>query len=178
MGPELLKKSLLILSAIFTAGAFISPFLTGYGSITGLDGSPGTIDSWNIYSGYDAVTCTFYFLGDFLCHQETSRSFILNGSQMPFCVRDAGLMIGFTIASAALCLGKRSVYPNRLTLSYIAVSFTIIIADWTIQAVFSLNVPLTRLITGAAAGFAIMLVLSMFIDGSIYRYVGRNDRHL
>ena len=82
-------------SVVLTIASFIVPFISPYGSFTDLDGTPGVIDHWDIWSSRDPFTMVMYLLGDIFCHQEMDRTVILNGSEMPMCIRDLGLLMGF-----------------------------------------------------------------------------------
>ena len=80
-----------VIAGFMTAMFVIAPLVAPYGIYHSLDGSPCFIDhSWSI-SDFP------YLIGDFLCHQEQDRSFVLNGSQMPVCSRDIGLIFGLTL---------------------------------------------------------------------------------
>ena len=146
-------------SALLTVSVFLVPFLSPYGSFVDLDGRPGVIDHWDIWSSEDPFTMVLYLLGDIFCHQQMSRSVILNGSEMPICIRDLGLLMGFMFGClfTSLKFGHPAIY--RHARAYVVISFLMIFADWAIQHAFDLNVPLTRLVTGllAGAGFAVIL---------------------
>ena len=68
-----------IVSGAVLALMILSPLLSPYGAFRGLDGSPGFIDGGWEGGGPASLA---YLLGDLVCHQEESRSLILNGSQM------------------------------------------------------------------------------------------------
>ena len=168
---------LFALAALLLLSAFAVPMLNPYGSFVDLDGSPGFIDHWDIWSGKDHFTATVYLFGDLLCHQQMDRSIVLNGSEMPFCIRDLGLLTGFAVGClvTALKFGHPLIY--RHARAYIVISFLLIFTDWMIQHVFSLNVPFTRFATGllAGAGFSLILYCWML---SVYKgkEVGQGQR--
>ena len=161
-------------SAAFSALMFITPYLSPAGSFIELDGTPGVMDHWDLWSGKDLITVLMYSFGDIFCHQQMSRTVILNGSEMPVCIRDLGLLIGFLIGCAVTSVrfGSPAIYRNARM--YVIVTFILIFADWSIQHIFDLNIPFTRLVTGllAGAGFALIIycwVISIFFgkdDGS------------
>ena len=157
-------------SVLLTLSVFLVPFLSPYGSFVDLDGTPGVIDHWDIWSSEDPFTMIFYILGDIFCHQQMSRTVILNGSEMPVCIRDLGLLMGFMFGCliTSLKFGHPAIY--RHARAYVVVSFLLIFTDWAIQHAFDLNVPFTRLVTGllAGAGFALILycwTCSVFFSG-------------
>jgi len=78
-------RAILLFLTAFLLLMIILPLLHPYGSFTGLDGSAGVIDNGEKLSFADPLSKCIYFLGDLFCHQETVRSFIINGSQMAFC---------------------------------------------------------------------------------------------
>ena len=146
-------------SALLTVSVFLVPFLSPYGSLVYLDGTPGVIDHWDIWSSEDPFTMVLYLLGDIFCHQQMSRSVILNGSEMPICIRDLGLLMGFMFGCliTSLKFGHPAIY--RHARAYVVISFLLIFADWSIQHAFDLNVPFTRLVTGLLAGAGFSLIL-------------------
>ena len=161
-----------VLSAILSVLMFIVPFISPNGSFVDLDGKPGFMDHGGLWSEQDILTMMLYGLGDMICHQEMSRTIILNGSEMPICIRDLGLLLGFTIGCAvtAIEFGHSAIYRNARV--YVIISFLLIFTDWLIQRIFDLNIAATRLITGllAGAGFCLILycwVISMFCKGDI-----------
>ena len=99
-----------IASGAVLALMILSPLLSPYGAFRGLDGSPGFIDG-----GWEGVgpAGLMYLLGDLVCHQEEARCLILNGSQMPVCARDTGILIGLMIGFA-VCLLIRGRLADRI----------------------------------------------------------------
>ena len=146
-------------SALLTLSLFLVPFLSPYGTFADLDGRPGVIDHWDIWSKEDPFTMVLYLLGDIFCHQQMSRTIVLNGSEMPVCIRDLGLLMGFMFGClfTSLKFGHPAIY--RHARAYVVISFLLIFADWTIQHAFDLNVPFTRMATGLLAGAGFSLIL-------------------
>lgn len=151
------------ISAILSASMFIIPFISANGSFVDLDGMPGIMDHWDLWSKQDVLTMILYGLGDMVCHQQMSRTAILNGSEMPVCIRDLGLLLGFTIGCAvtAVKFGHPAIYRHARI--YVVISFLLIFTDWLIQYIFGMNVPITRLITGLLAGAGFSLILYCWI---------------
>ena len=163
MDPRSYTVTFLIISSVLAVCFFIAPYLSPYGSFLGLDGNPGVMDHWDIWSGKDPFSCIIYSTGDIVCHQEEARTFILNGSEMPVCVRDVGLLLGFIIGCSSLLTLMGQVFAERYGRPFIVISFLLIFTDWIIQRSMSLNIPFTRLATGllAGAGFAVLIHLWM-----------------
>ena len=86
-----------VLAALFLS----APCMALPGTFLGLDGSPMIIDNGWLGHGPAGIA---YLIGDILCHQETARSFILNGSQLPVCIRDMGILLGSLAGCAASCV--------------------------------------------------------------------------
>ena len=147
------------ISAILSASMFIVPFINADGSLVELDGAPGVMDHWDLWLNQDVLTMVLYGFGDMVCHQQMSRTVMLNGSEMPICIRDLGLLLGFTIGCAVTSVkfGHPAIYRHARI--YVVFSFLLIFTDWLIQYIFDLNVPLSRLITGLLAGAGFTLIL-------------------
>ena len=158
-----------VLSAVLSVLMFIVPFISPNGSFVNLDGKPGIMDHGDLWSKQDVLTMLLYGFGDMVCHQEMSRTIILNGSEMPICVRDLGLLMGFAIGCAVTTIrfGHPAIYRHARV--YVTVSFLLIFTDWLIQRVFDLNIPATRLITGLLAGAGFCLILYCWIITLLYK---------
>ena len=163
MGPRSYTVMFLIISSMLAVCFFTVPYLSPYGSFVGLDGTPGVMDHWDIWSGRDPFTRIIYSIGDIACHQQEARTFILNGSEMPICVRDVGLLLGFIIGCSSLLTKVGQAFAERYGKSFTVISIILIFTDWVIQHSLTLNIPFTRLVTGllAGAGFAILFYLWM-----------------
>ena len=161
--PRRFLSMFFAVSAFLTVSVFLVPFLSPNGSFVDLDGTPGIIDHWDIWSSQDPFTMVLYLIGDVVCHQEMDRTIILNGSEMPICVRDLGLLMGFMSGClfASVRYGHPAIYRHART--FVVISFIMIFTDWGIQHVFSLNVPFTRLVTGLLAGIGFSLILYCWV---------------
>ncbi len=148
------------IAGFLTALFVIAPFTAPYGSFLGLDGDPCFVDhSWKI-SEFP------YLLGDILCHQEQDRSFILNGSQMPVCSRDIGLIFGLTLG-CLFCLSKNVNFDRKwLTISFIMMMFTIV--EWFIDPYFD-NLMETRFTTGIVSGAGAGMFLGWFVNRALMK---------
>ena len=167
MKPRAYLVLFFVISAIITAFMFIVPFLSPYGSFVHLDGRPGFIDHADLWSNEDSLSAVLYTFGDLFCHQQMSRTLILNGSEMPICIRDLGLLMGFMIGCliTSIRFGHPTIYNSARL--YVIVSFLLIFTDWLIQHIFDLNIPVTRFITGLLAGAGFSLILYCWVF-SIY----------
>ena len=135
-----------------------APFMAPHGTFTGLDGNPGYIDNGWLGHGPAGLA---YLLGDVFCHQEEARSLVLNGSQMPFCIRDTGILAGL-VAGFLLCLplGER-VRDIRWALVGLAL-LAVTVAEWVAEH-WTGDMPTARLVSGVAAGAGAALVLCWWV---------------
>ena len=159
----------LIISSVLAVCFFIVPYLSSYGSFVGLDGTPGVMDYWDIWSGEDPLTCIIYSIGDISCHQKEARTFMLNGSEMPVCVRDIGLLLGFILGCASLLTVVGETFAVRYGRPFIVISIILIFTDWLIQYSMELNVPFTRLATGLLAGAGFSFIIYLWMASVIYK---------
>ncbi len=159
-----MRRVLVVLSVIagIVSTAFvIAPLAAPYGSYLGLDGTPGFVDhSWGL-------TDVAYLLGDFLCHQMEDRSFIINGSQMPVCVRDFGLLTGFSIG-AAVCSACLQVLRFKI-IPIIAMAMVLVtVAEWAVEPAVG-DYPVLRFATGIISGAGAALLTAWMLDLSVRR---------
>lgn len=159
MTPEGFRKMFIAFFLIVFAVFIISPLLESYGTVYGLNGTPGIIEFSELWKKLNPFSAVGYYAGDLLCHQEFERSLILNGSQMPVCIRDiaalAGLIIGMMISNKVLNL-----FSMKNIAVFTVVVFIILIADILIQSAFSLNIFILRAVTGILAGVAVGILIS------------------
>jgi len=74
--------------------------------IASLTLAPGTVANMIDYPSKWASLLIYhrivYASGDLLCHRKTSRSYVINGDQMPLCSRDTGLYLGVLVSYTIL----------------------------------------------------------------------------
>lgn len=168
MTPRSIKLALFAFFSLLCIFIFAAPFAAPYGSFTGLDGTPGIIDHGDLWSRQNIFAGLMYGFGDLICHQEQARSLILNGSEMPVCIRDLAIFIGVAIGSLICTLFERSSAMETYAVPYFIASCALMLADWCIQHFMSLNVPFTRAVTGLLFGSAIAVILSYLINRKFY----------
>ena len=145
----------------------ISPSINPEGSFLGLDGSPGVIDH-----GWNGLSAIGYTIGDFLCHQESDRCFILNGNQIPICIRDTGLLLGVTIGLiACIPLGTKAGERMFPLIGVVLVAVTGV--EWVLESSFG-DMPVARFSTGVISGIGAALILCWMLyrenDGETGRH--------
>lgn len=141
----------------------IAPFAEPHGSLAGLDGNPISPDNFDIWVSLNPLSAAAYAAGDILCHQMESRSFMLNGSQMPVCSRDASALAGVVAGLLLSAPFGRALSKSRVAIPLLVASFALMAADVAIQSSFALNVLPARVATGFACGFSAALVVDMWI---------------
>ena len=155
-------------AGILAAMLLAVPFAAPYGSFLGLDGTPCFVDhSWDLAE-------LPYLLGDVLCHQEQDRSFILNGSQMPVCSRDIGLVAG--LALGCLYCASPGIRFDRRWVAVSVAMMMLTIVEWAVEPCFG-NLMETRFATGVVSGAGAGMLAGWFVDrklaGDVLRGVER-----
>lgn len=147
----------LIISAVLfslLALIFVLPFIYAPGTFIDLGGTSGILDhDWTIGQ-------FIYALGDILCHQETDRSFIINGSQMAMCTRDMGLITGsavtlfltFNYVNEYSFVERKIVYFGLLLL-------LIAILEWIAGTMIGYDLAYLRFLSGTIGGAGIALII-------------------
>lgn len=134
----------------------ISPYLFPPGSFIGLDGSPTVIDH-----GWQGLSGIGYLLGDIICHQQSSRSIMLNGNQMPICIRDLGLLIGL-VAGLTICyLADLRLSGRRVPLVGLAL-VVITGVEWCLEYVMG-DMPVPRIASGIVSGIGAAMILGWLL---------------
>ncbi|MDH3364717.1 MAG: DUF2085 domain-containing protein [Thermoplasmata archaeon] len=131
----------------------------------------------------DAFESILTLLGSSLCHQLAERSYVLDGFQMPLCVRCLGLHVGFLISFALIWFQKgrpMSGLPSTRSLVIFGVMMMPAVADVALSysgVIDSDNV--RRAITGALFGtciaFIVLPLARALVSGS--SPVGRSMTH-
>ncbi|MET1160270.1 MAG: DUF2085 domain-containing protein [Thermoprotei archaeon] len=168
-----IKVLVAIALALWVLSIVVTPFTLPPGTIIlGEAGRANYIDYPEIWTKLPLPQRIVYALGDLICHQKTSRSFIINGNQMPVCSRDLGLYSGALIAYLYLYIleKKKPLTYRRLintffkkekklfTALYIALVLPLLI-DFTLQYTTSWSSNnYIRLGTGMAFGYANMIL--------------------
>ena len=96
---KIISLILIIIGLLWIISIVIAPLTLEPGTvILGEDGGANHVDYPDLWIRLPLFQKIVYGLGDLICHQKTSRSFIINGNQMPVCARDVGLYLGILIA--------------------------------------------------------------------------------
>lgn len=150
----------------FTLLLFAAPLMAPYGTYVGLDGNPGFVDhDW----GSNLPSDVLYMIGDVLCHQQQGRSFVLNGSEMPVCIRDIGLAIGLSAGLAAGAILRGRSADRRIAAAGVAMA-CVTVVEWVAEHWVG-DMPEARFATAIVSGVGVAL----FLCWSLYRKVPERD---
>ena len=167
MSPKAWLTIAFFISSAMTVSFYLTPFFSPSGSFIDLDGTPGVMDHWDIWSGKDPFTMILYSIGDMVCHQQMSRTLILNGSEMPICIRDLGLLAGFSLGSAA-CIPMMERLHSRKILVIAIVLMSVTVFEWMAETA-SVDLPAARLATAMVSGAGAALLLSWMLNRNMKR---------
>jgi len=158
-------KGLFVFFAAFLILFTLVPFLYPAGTFVHLDGSPSLMDhDWSPYGAGGLL----YALGDLLCHQETARSFVFNGNQMPICIRDVGLLAGLVAGLFSCTLFKEKLSDKR----YLIVGFVLLLltlAEWCIENMTGADPQALRFVIAIISGIGAAWIVGF----AVYRSAGR-----
>jgi uncharacterized membrane protein len=150
----------LVFFAAYMMLMIILPLLYPYGSFSGLDGRPGVMDNWDRLAFADPLTRAVYAFGDIFCHQETARSFMINGSQLAFCQRDVSILIGVILGLIITDEAIGRFYTGDKRFLYAgAVMLTTTLVEWGIEYISGMDILAARIVTGILSGIGVALLL-------------------
>lgn len=160
--PRITSRPILVLfalSAAWLALVFSAPFMVPSGTLADLSGTVGTHDNDAQFASLSPLPHAIYWIGDAECHQIASRSYFLNGNEMPFCARDVGIFMGL-----AAGLGLTAFYRYKANPLFVILAMIPIGIDGGLQALTSYESsnPL-RILTGFIAGTALALLIAHFL---------------
>ncbi|MBO7352010.1 MAG: DUF2085 domain-containing protein [Candidatus Methanomethylophilaceae archaeon] len=158
-------KGLLAFFGIALVLIAVTPLLYPYGTFVNLDGSAGLLDhDWGKYGAGGIV----YAIGDMLCHQEAARSFFLNGSQLAFCIRDVGLLIG--LIAGLVMVVRESIVSRGNRRLFIGIALLIpTAAEYAYEHLFDVDLPELRFILALVSGFGAAMILGY----ALYKNAGQ-----
>ena len=166
-GSETSYQTLYLLPAgaltVFLGLCFLSPYLCPFGTVTGLDGIVGRIDHSSLWDSYDTVPLVMYTIGDWGCHQEQARTWMLNGNELPFCIRDLCIMIGFAIGFLYHSLKGPLVDDMRRALLIGCVLILLTMIEWSAEHYLGLGDSAVRALVSLVSGFGAVILLDAFL---------------
>lgn len=142
---------------VWLIAVLLAPITLPSGSVQDLSGRAGPIDNDDQIAKMNPFAAAIYWLGDANCHQIASRSYYLNGNEMPFCARDLGIFVGLVLGMA-LAIVTRIKPPIYL----VALGFVPMALDggWQLVSDYESTNPV-RLMTGLLAGAAAALLIHL-----------------
>jgi uncharacterized membrane protein len=148
-----------IISVVWLALVVASPYLVPANTLKDLSGSVSVKDNTDQFRDLDALPKAIYTIGDVECHQIASRSFFLNGNEMPFCSRDLGLFMGLAAGFGFATFYRYKINPFLALLGLVPMGL-----DGGLQLItdYESNNAL-RLATGIVAGVALVLLIALYI---------------
>jgi len=132
------------------------------GTIIDLDGIIGKIDHQEKWNQLDILSNILYSIGDYCCHQETARSLVFNGNQMPMCIRETFLFLG--MAAGFFILSRRTVMPvkERFVLCVVLIMLTPL--EWGLEHYLDIGNSVLRAAVSLVSGFAFAGFLSAILE--------------
>ena len=153
------RAALLFFAAVLVLMVLL-PLLYAHGAFAHLDGRAGVIENWGKLAFADPLTRAVYFMGDLFCHQEMSRSFVVNGSQMAFCQRDTSVLCGIVLGLSATDKAVLRTYVGTRPSLIAGVLMTAsLVAEWVFEYASGIDFLAGRVATGILAGAGIALLL-------------------
>lgn len=154
----------------FVIALYLAPILNE--GILWLDGHTGTIEHDDLWTQMDPISHILYWLGDFGCHQQTERSIIIGGSQMPLCIRET-MMLSGVVVGLSLSIIFNIGYCRRILIASMAVSGVTFI-EWALKAVSGIDIiaitSATGMISGMAMGLFVHELVQMANESASRRY--------
>ena len=163
MRTELPTIILILVATLFFIPALVLPLVNTSGLLTGLDGSINVMDHPDLWAQLDVVSAFFYGFGDMICHQEQSRTFMLNGNEMYICIRDFSLLTGFIIGMILSMIREElTCIDRKRTITYL-VLVLITPMEWLMEKFVDADLSvlrcITALITGAVIGIVVVYLI-------------------
>ena len=155
------KLCFFIVCLIWLLLLLIVPFtLPGNTVNFGEKGKIGANDFQNKTEKMNPVARFVYSTSDSFCHQKASRSFFLNGNQMPYCLRCTGIFLGLAIGA---CIAVFRYIDFKW--QYIIIGLLPIGIDGIGQMFcFWESINIIRLMTGMLAGILTGLAVAVIIQ--------------
>lgn len=155
--PQGVRIALLILTTAVLVSVLVAPCTLPKNSVDGLDGEIVTIDNGDVTGSMNPFAQVVYHAGDLISDQLSDNSYYLNGNQMAFSARWAGLFFGLMWGALAAVVVRPRTRP-RVLLGVVP-----LLVDWSLQFAdiddyVSTNT--VRLITGGVAGIVIALFVA------------------
>ncbi len=136
-----------------------APLMVPPHTLLDLSGRVGYIDNAAKFENLFILPHAIYLIGDQECHQMASRSFFIDGNQMPFCSRDTGLFLGLALGFGVLVFFRYKINPVLFLLGLVPMG-----VDGSLQLVTSYDSNnFLRLATGIVGGAVCAMMLAHYV---------------
>jgi len=98
---------LFILSFFYTISVFIAPLTLETGTVSEINGSANRVVNAEKWEELPLYHRSVYHFSDMNCHQMSSRSYFINGNQMPIAGRMTGVFMGLTAGFLTMSFVER-----------------------------------------------------------------------
>jgi len=142
---------------------FTAPLTLTAGSVKDLSGRVGLLDNKNKIKDMNQPWSLVYTIGDRLCHQLSSRSFYINGNQMPFCARCTAFWLGLAIGLGYMVFFIIRVNERFLVMIIIGVAPLAVDGLGQFLGLWE-STNIIRFITGVLAGLICGLAIGLIIE--------------
>lgn len=169
-----IRITAIVILAVVLIAIFVAPFTVPFGYVTEMDGSIGMIDHSGTWSEMNIFADLVYSIGDVVCHQEMSRTFMLNGNQLAVCSRDVSILAG--MFAGLLFFSRSPQHAEDGRMLYVSFLFVVLMfVDWSVQFITGSDIMITRVMTGLLCGFAIAVMLEMAVIKMERNVLGRDE---
>lgn len=174
-----IKFIFFIFSSVFFLLIILSPFSQPASTITNLTGRVGMVDNQELIDSLTFPWNYIYEFGDRWCHQISSRSFSLNGNQLPICIRCVGIFAGIPLGILFSLITKTKTGQALVkeVIILIGIGILPIVIDGGGQLIgFWESSSLSRTVTGFMGGITISYLLMICLG--IICYEGERRRSI
>lgn len=110
--------AVLVLNLLWTASLFLAPYTVPAGSFYGEDmGGANALDYGSTWASFPLYAQVVYAFGDIQCHQMFTRSFALNGNQLPIDARMTSMYVFANLGVVAAMFAAPSTSTGRVILN-------------------------------------------------------------
>ncbi|MFQ6128834.1 MAG: DUF2085 domain-containing protein [Thermoplasmata archaeon] len=106
--------AIFILSFVWTISIFLAPATLPPGEVSDLSGFANHIDYEDLWGELPLLQGIIYYIGDFMCHQISERSFYVGSNQMPVCARDTAIFLFLTVGLFMAMLVRPSSSTSKM----------------------------------------------------------------
>lgn len=152
-----------VIFIVFAVLLVVTPYMLPPNSLDlGENGRVNITDFQNKTEKMPTVAREIYAFGDIMCHQHASRSYFLNGNQMPFCARCTGIFFGLAFVALLLSFVNFEIKLWLIFLLLVPMGVDGIAQDFLKFLNYESTNPL-RVLTGLLGGAALALAVAFIV---------------